>query len=83
MKGIRIAIKYLTIGLLAGLLLAPRKGDETRAILLDRAQDYIKELLGMAQGAADKAADKAQDLADDVKSESQSYSSSIPADGVQ
>ncbi len=42
----RTAIKFLTIGLLAGLLLAPRKGDETRKLLMERGKDYIKEALG-------------------------------------
>ena len=47
MRGMRIAIKWLTIGLLAGLLLAPRKGDETRKLLVDRGKEYFQDALNM------------------------------------
>ncbi len=47
MRGMRIAVKWLTIGLLAGLLLAPRKGDETRKLLMDRGKEYFQEALNM------------------------------------
>jgi len=47
MKGMRIAVKWLTIGLLAGLLLAPRKGDETRKLLLDRGKEYLQDAMKM------------------------------------
>jgi len=47
MRGMRIAVKWLTIGLLAGLLLAPRKGDETRKLLVERGKDYVQEALKM------------------------------------
>jgi gas vesicle protein len=43
----RIAVKWLTIGLLAGLLLAPRKGDETRKLLMERGKEYFQEALNM------------------------------------
>jgi gas vesicle protein len=43
----RIAIKWLTIGLLAGLLLAPRKGDETRKLLMERGKEYFQDALNM------------------------------------
>ena len=43
MRGLRIALKYFTIGLLAGLLLAPRKGDETRKLLVERGKEYVQE----------------------------------------
>jgi gas vesicle protein len=43
----RIAIKWLTIGLLAGLLLAPRKGDETRKLLVERGKEYFQDALNM------------------------------------
>jgi len=48
LKGIRIAIKYFTIGLLAGVLLAPRKGEETRKLLVDRGKEYAKEAMNMS-----------------------------------
>ncbi len=47
MRGMRIAVKWLTIGLLAGLLLAPRKGDETRKLLMERGKEYFQEALNM------------------------------------
>ena len=36
MRNLRIALKYLTLGLVAGLLLAPRAGRETRQAWMDR-----------------------------------------------
>lgn len=53
LRGLRISAKYFTIGLLAGLLLAPRKGDETRKILVDRGKEYVQDLMnasGSSQG---------------------------------
>ncbi|MEA2575745.1 MAG: hypothetical protein QOH93_3043 [Chloroflexia bacterium] len=47
MRGMRIAVKWLTIGLLAGLLLAPRKGDETRKLLMERGKEYFQDALNM------------------------------------
>ncbi len=52
LRGMRTAVKYFTIGLLAGLLLAPRKGDETRQILVDRGKEYLQEVMNTGdQGA--------------------------------
>lgn len=51
MRGIRIAIKYFTIGLLAGLLLAPRKGEETRKLLMERGKEYAQEAMNMGEQA--------------------------------
>jgi len=83
LKGVRVAIKYFTIGLLAGLLLAPRKGDETRSLLMDRARDYIQELMGVAQDAASKVQDQAGDLARDTHDTAQRGYESMTTDGVQ
>ncbi len=47
MRGMRIAIKWLTIGLVAGLLLAPRKGEETAKMLMDRGKEYVQEAFNM------------------------------------
>jgi len=52
LKGLRMAIKYFTIGLLAGLLLAPRKGEETRKLLLERGKEYMQEAMDMSGGQA-------------------------------
>jgi len=48
LRGLRTAIKYFTIGLLAGLLLAPRKGDETRKLLMERGKEYMQEAMDMS-----------------------------------
>jgi len=51
LRGIRTAIKYFTIGLLAGLLLAPRKGEETRKLLMERGKDYAQEVMNVSSQA--------------------------------
>ena len=45
LRGMRTAIKYFTIGLLAGVLLAPRKGEETRKLLVERGKEYAQEIV--------------------------------------
>jgi len=45
LRGLRTAIKYFTIGLLAGVLLAPRKGEDTRKLLVDRGKEYAQEIM--------------------------------------
>jgi gas vesicle protein len=52
LRGLRTAVKYLTIGLLAGLLLAPRKGDETRKLLIERGKEYLQEAMDISGGQA-------------------------------
>lgn len=49
LRGLRTAIKYFTIGLLAGLLLAPRKGTETRKLLVERGKEYIQDAMHVAE----------------------------------
>ena len=49
LRGVRTAFKYFTIGLLAGLLLAPRKGDETRKLLMERGKEYVQEAMSMGR----------------------------------
>jgi gas vesicle protein len=51
LRGMRTAVKYFTIGLLAGLLLAPRKGEETRKLLMERGKDYVQEAMNVTQEA--------------------------------
>jgi len=63
LRGIRTALKYFTLGLLAGLLMAPRKGDETRTMLVDRGRDYLKELISSGQQAAADLGGQASDMA--------------------
>ena len=55
LRGLRTAIKYFTIGLLAGVLLAPRKGDETRKLLVERGKEYAQEAMGMGDTAQQHA----------------------------
>ena len=55
LSGMRAALKYFTIGLLAGLLFAPRKGDETRKLLMDRGKDYMQEVLSVTEEATREA----------------------------
>jgi hypothetical protein len=52
LRGLRTAIKYFTIGLLAGLLLAPRKGEDTRKLLVERGKEYLQEAMDMSGGRA-------------------------------
>jgi gas vesicle protein len=51
LRGLRTAIQYFTLGLALGLLLAPRKGDETRAMLIDQIRSYAQDAFQGAQGA--------------------------------
>jgi gas vesicle protein len=45
LRGLRMAAKYFTIGLLAGVLLAPRKGEDTRKLLVERGKEYAQEIM--------------------------------------
>lgn len=47
MRSIRIAVKYLVIGLAAGLLIAPRSGRETRDHLLHHIAAMVEQLAGV------------------------------------
>lgn len=44
----RTAIKYLVIGLLVGLLLAPRSGQETRRVLREEVVEYLNMIFRSA-----------------------------------
>ncbi|HYH75203.1 MAG TPA: YtxH domain-containing protein [Candidatus Saccharimonadales bacterium] len=61
-------------GIAAGLLFAPRKGDETRAQLKDKAQqarmkamDKMNEQKDAAKQQASEISDRAQDIVDESK----------------
>jgi len=54
-RGMRIAVKYFTLGILAGLLLAPRKGEETRKLLMERGKEYVQEAMGAAEQTVNQA----------------------------
>jgi gas vesicle protein len=61
LRGLRTAVKYFTIGLLAGVLLAPRKGEDTRTLLVERGKEYTQELMdtGMRESQAMNRASRA------------------------
>ncbi len=39
------AIKYLLLGMVLGLLIAPRSGEETRRLLRERGATWLRETL--------------------------------------
>jgi gas vesicle protein len=45
---VRIAIRFFFVGLAAGILLAPRSGDETRRLLRERADRILNDVLDAA-----------------------------------
>jgi len=49
LKGLRTAVKYFVIGLIAGLIFAPRKGSEMRDLLVRRGKEYAEETLGITE----------------------------------
>jgi hypothetical protein len=51
MRGVRIALKYFTVGLLVGLLLAPRAGAETRRLLVERLSQFLGPLTSPTEPA--------------------------------
>ena len=51
LKMIRTALKYGTLGLLAGVILAPRKGEETRKLLADRTKQLLHEVVNSDNAA--------------------------------
>lgn len=61
LRGLRTAIQYFTLGLGLGLLLAPRKGDETRTILMDQIRSYLQDAFAMARGAMPDSAHHPED----------------------
>jgi hypothetical protein len=61
LRGLRTAIQYFTIGLALGLLIAPRKGDETRALLLDQLRSYMQDAMSARQGGSPLATHHPED----------------------
>jgi hypothetical protein len=45
---VRIAIRFFFVGLAAGILLAPRSGEETRRLLRERADRILNDVLDAA-----------------------------------
>jgi gas vesicle protein len=52
LSALRTAIKFFTIGLLAGLLLAPRKGEETRKLMMERGKEMVSDIVSVSEGQA-------------------------------
>jgi hypothetical protein len=61
LRGLRTAIQYFTLGLALGLLLAPRKGDETRALLVEQLRSYMGDAMNNARGASPDSAHHPED----------------------
>ena len=45
---VRVAIRFFFVGLAVGVLLAPRKGEETRRLVRERADRIINDVLDAA-----------------------------------
>lgn len=45
---VRIAIRFFFVGLAVGILLAPRKGEETRRLVREKADRLINDILDAA-----------------------------------
>ena len=52
LSSLRTAVKFFTIGLLAGLLLAPRKGEDTRKLMMERGKDLVSDIMSVSEGQA-------------------------------
>jgi gas vesicle protein len=63
---VRIAIRFFFVGLAVGVLLAPRKGSETRRLLRARADRLLNDVLDAATlGTYESGAEVADELGDD------------------
>ncbi len=63
---VRIAIRFFFVGLAVGVLLAPRKGSETRRLLRARADRLLNDVLDAATlGTYESGAEVADELDDD------------------
>lgn len=48
-RGLRTGIKYFSLGLLAGVIFAPRKGSETFKMITSRGKEYAQENLNITE----------------------------------
>lgn len=65
---VRIAIRFFFVGLAVGVLLAPRKGSETRRLLRARADRLLNDVLDAATlGTYESGAEVADELDDSSK----------------
>jgi hypothetical protein len=79
LRGLRTAIQYFTLGLALGLLLAPRKGDETRAILLDQIRSYAQDAFAGARGAMPDTGHHPADASRDPYRVDRDYTNATPS----
>jgi gas vesicle protein len=72
---VRIAIRFFFVGLAVGILLAPRKGEDTRRMLREKADRILNDVLdaaslGTASTGGDAAAADATGIDDDASASS-------------
>jgi hypothetical protein len=68
---VRIAIRFFFVGLAVGILLAPRKGEDTRRMLREKADRILNDVLdaaslGTASTGGDASATDAGRIDDDA-----------------
>ncbi|MCA1572690.1 MAG: YtxH domain-containing protein [Chloroflexi bacterium] len=60
----RIAIRFFFVGLAVGILLAPRKGEETRRLVREKADRILNDVLDAATlGTVESGAGSTDDIA--------------------
>jgi gas vesicle protein len=72
---VRIAIRFFFVGLAVGILLAPRKGEDTRRMLREKADRILNDVLdaaslGTASTGGDASAADAAGIDDDASASS-------------
>jgi len=50
LRTVRMALKYTTLGLLAGVILAPRKGEDTRNLVVSKTKQLLQEVVTPDKG---------------------------------
>ena len=61
---VRIAIRFFFVGLAVGILLAPRKGEETRRLVREKADQILNDVLDAATlGTVESGAGATDDMA--------------------
>ena len=64
---VRVAIRFFFVGLAVGVLLAPRKGEETRRLVREKAEGIINDVLDAATlGTVDTSARATDDVEADA-----------------
>ena len=64
---VRVAIRFFFVGLAVGVLLAPRKGEETRRLVREKAEGILNDVLDAASlGTVDTGARTTDDVEADA-----------------